>query len=86
MACGTSYHSGLWGRHLLEHWAGVPVQVEIASEFRYRDSLILDKEDMVLVISQSGETADTLAALRIARERGVAVLGLCNVVGSSFYV
>ena len=58
-------------------------QVEIASEFRYRDSLILDKEDMVLVISQSGETADTLAALRIARERGVAVLGLCNVVGSS---
>ena len=83
VACGTSYHSGLWGRHLLEHWAGVPVQVEIASEFRYRDSLILDKEDMVLVISQSGETADTLAALRIARERGVAVLGLCNVVGSS---
>lgn len=83
VACGTSYHSGLWGRHLLEHWAGVPVQVEIAAEFRYRDSLILDKEDMVLVISQSGETADTLAALRIARERGVAVLGLCNVVGSS---
>ena len=83
VACGTSYHSGLWGRHLLEHWAGVPVQVEIASEFRYRDSLLLDKEDMVLVISQSGETADTLAALRIARERGVAVLGLCNVVGSS---
>ncbi|WP_298030399.1 glutamine--fructose-6-phosphate transaminase (isomerizing) [uncultured Desulfovibrio sp.] len=83
VACGTSYHSGLWGRHLLEHWAGVPVQVEIASEFRYRDSLLMDKEDMVLVISQSGETADTLAALRIARERGVAVLGLCNVVGSS---
>ena len=73
VACGTSYHSGLWGRHLLEHWAGVPVQVEIASEFRYRDSLILDKEDMVLVISQSGETADTLAALRIAREASAVI-------------
>ncbi len=83
VACGTSYHSGLWGRHLLEHWARVPVQVEIASEFRYRDTLLLDKDDMVLVISQSGETADTLAALRIARQNGVTVLGLCNVVGSS---
>ena len=83
VACGTSYHSGMWGRNLLEHWAHVPVQVEIASEFRYRDSLLLDKDDMVLVISQSGETADTLAALRIARERGITVLGLCNVVGSS---
>ena len=83
VACGTSFHSGLWGRHLLEHWAGVPTQVEIASEFRYRDTLLLGREDMVLVISQSGETADTLAALRIARERGVTVLGLCNVVGSS---
>lgn len=83
VACGTSYHSGLWGRHLLEHWARVPVQVEIASEFRYRDNLLLGRDDMVLVISQSGETADTLAALRIARERGVHVLGLCNVVGSS---
>ncbi len=83
VACGTSYHSGLWGRHLLEHWARVPVQVEIASEFRYRDTLLLDKDDMVLVVSQSGETADTLAALRIARQHGVTVLGLCNVVGSS---
>lgn len=83
VACGTSFHSGLWGRHLLEHWAGVATQVEIASEFRYRDTLLLGREDMVLVISQSGETADTLAALRIARERGVTVLGLCNVVGSS---
>ncbi|WP_296305910.1 glutamine--fructose-6-phosphate transaminase (isomerizing) [uncultured Desulfovibrio sp.] len=83
VACGTSYHSGLWGRHLLESWAQIPVQVEIASEFRYRDSLLLGKGDMVLVISQSGETADTLAALRIAREKGVPVLGLCNVVGSS---
>lgn len=83
VACGTSYHSGLWGRHLLENWARIPVQVEIASEFRYRESLLLGKGDMVLVISQSGETADTLAALRIAREKGVPVLGLCNVVGSS---
>ncbi|RRD72181.1 MULTISPECIES: glutamine--fructose-6-phosphate transaminase (isomerizing) [unclassified Desulfovibrio] len=83
VACGTSWHSGLWGRHLLEHWARVPVQVEIASEFRYRESLLLDKDDMVLAISQSGETADTLAALRMAREKGATTLGLCNVVGSS---
>ena len=83
VACGTSYHSGLWGRHLLEHWAHVPVQVEIASEFRYRETMLFDEDDMVLVISQSGETADTLAALRAARKCGVPVLGLCNVVGSS---
>lgn len=82
VACGTSYHSGLWGRHLLEAWAKVPVSVEIASEFRYRDPL-LGPKDMVLVISQSGETADTLAALRTAREKNVPVIGLCNVVGSS---
>lgn len=82
VACGTSYHAGMWGKHLLESWARVPVNVEIASEFRYRD-IILDPADMVLVISQSGETADTLAALRIAREHGVKVAGLCNVVGSS---
>ena len=83
VACGTSYHSGMWGRHLLESWAHVPVQMEIASEFRYRDELLLGEGDMVLVISQSGETADTLAALRIARQKGIPVLGLCNVVGSS---
>ena len=83
VACGTSYHAGLWARHLLESWAGVPTQVEIASEFRYRDHLLLGNNDMALVISQSGETADTLAALRIARTRGVPVLGLCNAVGSS---
>lgn len=82
VACGTSYHSGLWGRHLLEAWAKVPVSVEIASEFRYRDPL-LGPNDMVLVISQSGETADTLAALRTARAKNVPVIGLCNVVGSS---
>ena len=82
VACGTSYHSGLWARHLLESWAHVPVNVEIASEFRYRD-MLLDEDDMVMVISQSGETADTLAALRMARQKGATVLGLCNVVGSS---
>lgn len=82
VACGTSYHSGLWARHLLESWAKVPVNVEIASEFRYRE-VLLDKDDMVMVISQSGETADTLAALRVARQMGATVIGLCNVVGSS---
>ena len=83
VACGTSYHSGLWARHLIEPWAKVPVQLEIASEFRYRESLPLDKDDMVLVISQSGETADTLAALRLCRDRGVRTVGIVNVVGSS---
>ena len=82
VACGTSYHAGMWGRHLLESWARVPVTMEIASEFRYRD-IILHPDDMVLVISQSGETADTLAGLRIAKEHGVKVIGLCNVIGSS---
>ncbi len=82
VACGTSYHAGMWGRHLLENWAQIPVNVEIASEFRYRNP-ILDPDDVILVISQSGETADTLAGLRIARERGIRVIGLCNVVGSS---
>ncbi|MCG8532183.1 MAG: glutamine--fructose-6-phosphate transaminase (isomerizing) [Desulfovibrionales bacterium] len=82
VACGTSYNAGMWAQHLFESWARIPVSVEIASEFRYRD-VILDKDDMVLVISQSGETADTLAALRIAREQGIPVIGLCNVVGSS---
>ena len=74
VACGTSYHAGLWGRYLIENWAQIPVQVEIASEFRYRDRLLLGKKDMVLVISQSGETADTLAALRIAKKNGVPLL------------
>jgi glucosamine--fructose-6-phosphate aminotransferase (isomerizing) len=83
VACGTSWHSALWGRHLLENWACVPVQVEIASEFRHRDNFLFDKDEMVLVVSQSGETADTLAALRIAREQGATVIGLCNAVGSS---
>ncbi len=83
VACGTSSHAGMWGRHLLEGLAAVPVQVEIASEYRYKERLIVAPGEMVMVISQSGETADTLAALRRAREAGATVLGLCNVVGSS---
>ncbi len=82
VACGTSYHAGLWGQQLLESWAKIPVRVEIASEFRYRNPLIRSK-DMILAISQSGETADTLAGMRLAKAQGVVVLGLCNVVGSS---
>ncbi len=82
VACGTSYHSGLWAKQLLETWAHVPTSVEIASEFRY-NAILLDPQDMVLVISQSGETADTLAALRVAKEKCVPTVGLCNVVGSS---
>ncbi|MFW5818835.1 MAG: glutamine--fructose-6-phosphate transaminase (isomerizing), partial [Desulfovermiculus sp.] len=82
VACGTSYHAGLWAKYLLEKWAHIPVQIDIASEFRYR-SPILRKNDLVLTISQSGETADTLAGLRIAVQQGVKVLGLCNVLGSS---
>ena len=83
VACGTSYHAGLWGRNLIESWAHIPVSVEIASEFRYRDILLTEPGDAVMVISQSGETADTLAALRIARKQGTPVIGLYNVVGSS---
>lgn len=82
VACGTSWHAGLWGRYLLESMAGIPTQVEVASEFRY-GGFVLQPSDTVLVISQSGETADTLAALRMARQAGATVLGICNVVGSS---
>ncbi len=82
LACGTSYHAGLWAKYLIESWAKIPVQVEIASEFRYR-SLVIDTKDLVLAISQSGETADTLAGMRIIREKGIPLIGLCNVVGSS---
>lgn len=81
-ACGTSWHSGLVGEYLFEYLAKTPVEVEYASEFRYRDPLI-GEGDVMLVISQSGETADTLAALREAKERGATVLGICNVVGST---
>lgn len=81
-ACGTSWHAGLVGEYLFEHLAKLPVEVEYASEFRYREPLI-GKDDVMLVISQSGETADTLAALRTAKERGALALGVCNVVGST---
>ncbi len=82
VACGTSFYAGMWGMYALERWAKTPVSVEIASELRYRDALF-GEGDMVLVISQSGETADTLACLRKCKEMGVPVIGLCNVVGSS---
>lgn len=82
VACGTSYHAGLWGKYLMEQWTGIPVQVEIASEFRYRGPII-NGDTLIIAISQSGETMDTLAGIRLARERGQKVLGLCNVVGSS---
>jgi glucosamine--fructose-6-phosphate aminotransferase (isomerizing) len=81
-ACGTSWHAGLVGEYLIESLARIPVEVEYASEFRYRDP-ILREGDVVLVISQSGETADTLAAVREAKRRGVMVLGICNAVGST---
>jgi len=82
VACGTSFYAGLIGEYLLEDIARIPVEVEYASEFRYRNPIITP-EDIVLAISQSGETADTLAAIRLAKERGALVLGICNVVGSS---
>ena len=81
VACGTAYHAGLIGRYAIEHWARVPVEVDIASEYRYRDPVV-GPEDLVIGISQSGETADTLAAMRIARARGAAVLAVTNVMGA----
>ena len=82
VACGTSWHAGLLGEYIFEEYTRIPVEVEYASEFRYRDPII-KKGDIVIAISQSGETADTLAAVKLARERGAKVLGICNVVGSS---
>lgn len=82
IACGTSWHAGLIGEYLFEDLARIPVEVEYASEFRYRNPVITEK-DVVLAISQSGETADTLAAMKLAKEKGATVLGVCNVVGSS---
>lgn len=82
VSCGTSYHSGLTGEYMLEEYAGIPTEVEMASEFRYRKPL-LDKKTLVIAISQSGETADTLAAIREAKEKGALTLGIVNVVGSS---
>ena len=81
-ACGTSWHAGLVGEYLFEELTRIPVEVEYASEFRYRNPVI-NASDIVMAISQSGETADTLAALKLAKERGAFIYGICNVVGSS---
>ncbi len=82
VACGTSWHAGLIGRQVLENFCRVPVEVEYASEFRYRNPVIT-KDDVVIAISQSGETADTLAAVKLAREKGAFIYGICNAIGSS---
>jgi glucosamine--fructose-6-phosphate aminotransferase (isomerizing) len=81
VACGTSYHAGLVGRYAIEQWARVPVEMDIASEYRYRDPVI-GPDDLVVGITQSGETADTLAAMRLAREKGAKVLAVTNIMGS----
>jgi len=82
VACGTSWHAGLVGEYLLEDLTRIPVEVEYASEFRYRNPVIYE-DDIVIAISQSGETADTLAAIELAKSRGATIIGICNVVGSS---
>lgn len=82
IACGTSWHAGLVSEYLFEDFARIPVEVEYASEFRYRNPIIT-QDDVVIAISQSGETADTMAAIKIAKEKGAFVFGVCNVVGSS---
>ncbi len=82
VACGTSWHAGLIGKHLIEELCRIPVEVEYASEFRYRNPIIRPN-DIVIAISQSGETADTLAAVELARNRGAFIYGICNVIGSS---
>jgi glucosamine--fructose-6-phosphate aminotransferase (isomerizing) len=82
VACGTSWHAGLVGEYLIEEYARVPVEVEYASEFRYRNPIISEK-DLVIAISQSGETADTMAAIGLAKEKGATIFGICNVVGAS---
>ena len=81
VACGTSYHAGLVGRYAIEQWARVPVEMDLASEYRYRDPVV-SENDLVIGITQSGETADTLAAMRLARERGAKVLAVTNIMGS----
>ena len=81
VACGTSYHAGLVGRYAIEQWARIPVEMDIASEYRYRDPVV-GTDDLVIGITQSGETADTLAAMRLARDRGATVLALTNIMGS----
>ena len=82
IGCGTSWHAGLVGEYLIEELARIPVEVEYASEFRYRNPII-NEDDVVIAISQSGETADTLAAIEMAKAKGATILGICNVVGSS---
>ncbi len=82
IACGTSWHAGLVGEYLFEELTRIPVEVEYASEFRYRNPVITE-DDVVIAISQSGETADTLAAIKMAKKKGATILGICNVVGSS---
>ena len=82
VACGTSWHAGLIGKQLIETFCRIPVEVEYASEFRYRNPVV-NKDDVVIAISQSGETADTLAAVQLAKERGAFIYGICNAIGSS---
>lgn len=82
VACGTAFHAGMIAKYAIEHWTRVPCEVELASEFRYRDP-ILDQQTLVIAISQSGETMDTLMALRHAREQGARVLAICNTNGST---
>lgn len=82
LACGTSWHAGLIGKQLIENFCRIPVEVEYASEFRYRNPVV-DENDVVIAISQSGETADTLAAVELARQKGAFIYGICNAVGSS---
>ncbi|MFR6466513.1 MAG: isomerizing glutamine--fructose-6-phosphate transaminase, partial [Ruminococcus sp.] len=82
IACGSAYHVGMVGKYVIESMAKIPVEVDVASEFRYRDPILVE-DSMVVIISQSGETADSLAALRLARDRNVPVLSVVNVVGSS---
>ncbi len=82
IACGTSWHAGMVGEYLFEEYARIPVEVEYASEFRYRNPVI-QEGDVIIAISQSGETADTLAAIKMAKERGATIVGICNVAGSS---
>src|SRR5204863_4512124 len=81
LACGTAYHSAVVGRYMIEEWARIPVEHDIASEWRYRNPVI-DAETLVIGISQSGETADTLAALRLAREKGARTVGITNLMGT----
>ncbi|MDX9893533.1 MAG: glutamine--fructose-6-phosphate transaminase (isomerizing) [Patescibacteria group bacterium] len=83
VACGTAYYAGLIGEYMLEEYAGIPTEVSVASEFRYRKPILDPKKDAVLVLSQSGETADTLAAVKEAKEKGVLTLGIVNVIGST---